>query len=83
MVKGNMKQDLSIPKPIYQAAESLAQKFGISLSELYAVALNAYVTERQKDEITETLNQIYTNEPSALDAELIKMQTVALEVEEW
>lgn len=78
-----MKQDISIPNPIFQAAENLAKKMGVSLSELYTAALNAYVAEHQKENITETLDQIYADEPSTLEPELIKMQVVSLEAEEW
>jgi hypothetical protein len=78
-----MKQDISIPNPIFQAAENLAKKMGVSLSELYTAALNAYVAEHQKENITETLDQIYADEPLTLEPELIKMQVVSLEAEEW
>ena len=78
-----MKLDISIPNPIFQAAEDLAKKMGVSLSELYTAALNAYVAEHQKENITETLDQIYADEPSTLELELIKMQVVSLEAEEW
>jgi hypothetical protein len=78
-----MKQDISIPNPILQAAEDLAKKMGVSLSELYTAALNAYVAEHQKENITETLDQIYADEPSTLEPELVKMQVVSLEGEEW
>jgi len=78
-----MKQDISIPNPIFQAAEDLAKKMGLSLSELYTAALNAYLAEHQKENITETLDQIYADEPSTLEPELVKMQVVSLEAEEW
>ena len=77
-----MKSDISIPNPVFVAAENLAKKMGVSLSELYTAALNAYVSEHQKD-ITETLNQIYADEPSNLEPELVKMQVVSLEGEQW
>ena len=77
-----MKSDISIPNPIFLAAENLAKKMGVSLSELYTAALNAYVAEHQKD-VTETLNQIYTEEPSTLEPELVKMQVISLEGEQW
>lgn len=76
-----MKQDISIPNPIFQAAENLAKKMRVSLSELYTAALNAYVTEHQKENITETLDQFYADKPSTLGPELIKMQIVSLEAE--
>ena len=72
-----MKSDISIPNVVFRAAENLAKKMGVSLSELYTAALNAYVAEHQKD-ITETLNQVYAEEPSTLEPELVKMQVVSL-----
>ena len=77
-----MKSDISIPNVVFHAAENLAKKMGVSLSELYTAALNAYVAEHQKD-ITETLNQVYADEPSTLEPELVKMQVVSLEGEQW
>ena len=78
-----MKLDISIPNPVFHAAEELAHKMGVSLSELYTAALNAYVAEHQKENITETLNQVYAEEPSNLEPELVQMQVVSLEGEEW
>lgn len=73
-----MKFDISIPNPVLLAAENLAKKMGVSLSELYTAALNAYVAEHQKENITETLNQVYIDELSTLEPELVKMQVVGL-----
>jgi hypothetical protein len=78
-----MKTDISIPNPVFHAAENLARKMGVSLSELYTAALNAYVAEHQKENITETLDRIYATEPSTLEPELIKMQVLSLESEQW
>ena len=80
-----MKSDISIPNPVFHAAENLAKKMGVSLSELYTAALNAYVAEHLKGTITETLDQVYADEhePSTLEPELIKMQVVALDGEQW
>jgi len=78
-----MKSDISIPNVVFQAAETLAKKMGVSLSELYTAALNAYVAEHQRENITEALDKIYTDEPSTLEPELVKMQVVSLEGEQW
>ena len=78
-----MKSDISIPSPVFRAAQNLAKKMGISLSELYTVALNAYIAEHEKENITENLDQVYAEEPSALEPELIKMQVVTLGGEQW
>ena len=78
-----MKTDISIPNPVFRAAENLAKKMGVSLSELYTAALNAYVAEHQKENITNALDQVYANEDSALEPELLNMQIVSLEGERW
>ncbi len=78
-----MKLDISIPNPVFHAAEDLAKKMGVSLSELYTAALNAYVAEHQKENITETLDQVYADESSNLEPELVTMQVVSLEDKEW
>lgn len=78
-----MKTDISIPNSIFHAAENLAKKMGISLNELYVAALTTYVTEHQKENITDALDQVYANEPSQLEPELVKMQVISLEGEQW
>jgi len=78
-----MKTDISIPNPVFRAAENLAKKMGVSLSELYTAALNAYVAEHLKENITDALDQVYANQESALEPELLKMQVVSLEGEQW
>ena len=78
-----MKTDISIPNPIFRAAESLAKKKGISLGELYLAALTTYVTEHQTENTTDALDQVYADEPSELEAELVQMQVVSLDGEQW
>jgi metal-responsive CopG/Arc/MetJ family transcriptional regulator len=78
-----MKFDISIPNPVLLAAENLAKKMGVSLSELYTAALNSYVAEHQKENITETLDQVYADESSNLEPELVQMQVGSLEGEQW
>ena len=78
-----MKTDISIPNSIFQAAENLAKKMGISLNELYVAALTTYVNEHQKESITDVLDQVYADEISTLEPELVKMQVISLEGEEW
>ena len=78
-----MKSDISIPNPVFRAAEKLAQKMGVSLSELYTAALNAYVAEHQKENVTDALDEVYADEPSELDPDLVTMQVMSLDDEQW
>lgn len=78
-----MKTAISIPDPIFQAAELFAHHFGISRSELYSKALAEYIASRRFINVTEALNKIYGDEPSTLDDELYSMQIKSIPHEEW
>ncbi len=73
-----MKTDISIPNPVYQAAKQLAETLGISLNELYTVALTTYVTSHQNGGVTEALNRVYDKESSAIDPTLVRVQITSL-----
>ena len=68
-----MKTEISIPNPIFEAAQQLAQQLNMSLSELYTAALAAYVAEYQNEDVTEKLNQVYETEPSNLESDLVTL----------
>ena len=78
-----MKTAISIPDPIFQAAELFANHFGISRSELYAKAIEEYLASRRFMNVTAALNKIYGDEPSVLDDELYSMQIKSIPREEW
>lgn len=80
-----MKTAISIPDPIFQKAEQLSKRLGISRSQLYTAAVIFYVSERLNEGVTETLNQIYgTNgEKSELNADLLSLQLNSLPEEQW
>lgn len=78
-----MKTAISIPDPIFQAAELFANHFGISRSELYAKAIEEYIASRRFINVTEALNKIYEDEPSTIDDELYSMQIKSIPHEEW
>lgn len=76
-----MKTDISIPNPIFKSAQRLAEKLGISLSELYTAALSEYVTMHEN--VTEALNQVYEVEDSEIEPELVQIQMASVEGENW
>ena len=78
-----MKANISIPNPIYEAAERLAQSRSMSLSELYTAALTAYVTAHQRGAVTEALNRVYETESSALEPLWIDVQLASVDDETW
>jgi metal-responsive CopG/Arc/MetJ family transcriptional regulator len=78
-----MKTAISIPDSIFQAAEGLAHRLGISRSELYSKAIAEYMNSHKKHNITKILNEIYGEESSSLDEELDTMQMRSIPKEEW
>lgn len=58
-----MKTAVSIPDPLFQAAEAAAKRRGCSRSQLYAQALEHLLADEQPDEITARLNAIFAEEP--------------------
>lgn len=80
-----MKTAISLPDPLYEAAERLARRLGKSRSELYAEALRAHLERHEGQSITERLNEIYGEEPelAELDPVLRELQHRSLPKEEW
>lgn len=78
-----MKTAISIPNPIFEAAEQLAKELGISRSELYTTAIATYIATRRSEDVTGKLNQIYADEASTVDPVLLQLQTASLDSEPW
>jgi acetyl-CoA carboxylase alpha subunit len=78
-----MKSDISIPNPLFRSAQQLAEKLGISLSDLYTAALSDYVISHEKGNVTEILNQVYETEPSEIEPELVTIQMISVGGDSW
>jgi metal-responsive CopG/Arc/MetJ family transcriptional regulator len=80
-----MKTAISLPDPLFEAAERLARQLGKSRSQLYAEALRAYLERHRDEDITARLNEIYDAEPelAELDPVLAALQYRSLPKEEW
>jgi hypothetical protein len=78
-----MKSDIFIPNPLFRSAQQLAEKLGISLSDLYAAALSDYVISHEKGNVTEILNQVYETEPSEIEPELVTIQMISVGGDSW
>jgi metal-responsive CopG/Arc/MetJ family transcriptional regulator len=83
MAKVVMKTAISLPDSVFQEAEALAQQLGLSRSELYAKALQAYLKRYNRHQILLKLNQVYSQESSDLDPEMTQMQLMSLPHEDW
>ena len=78
-----MKTAISLPDPIFLAAERLAKRLGITRSRLYSRAIERYVSEAEKRDVTTALNKVYEHEDSELDPILEALQALAIPREEW
>ncbi len=78
-----MKTAISLPDPIFEEAEVLAQKLGISRSELYTEALKVYLRRYNRERILSKLNEVYSQESSDLDTIMTTMQMLSLPQEDW
>jgi len=77
-----VKTAVSIPEPLFRAADRLARRLGLSRSELYARALERLVDGEPADEVTSRLDEVYATEDSRVDDDLARAQGRAV-AESW
>ncbi|HEX4954251.1 MAG TPA: ChpI protein [Thermoanaerobaculia bacterium] len=78
-----MKTAVSVPDALFQAADELAERLGLSRSKLYSAALESFVREHDEDAITAQLNELYATESSALDPVLQSIQVRSVAKTSW
>jgi metal-responsive CopG/Arc/MetJ family transcriptional regulator len=78
-----MKVAISIPEELFESAESLGRRLGVSRSRLYATALAEFLAKHQGRKTTERLNRVYAEEDSRLEKPLRRLQTRSLGGETW
>ena len=81
--EAHMKTEISVPNPIFEAAERLAQELGMSLSEFYVAALAAYLATCPNGDITKRLDEVYAKEDSALEPGLVAIQIASIGEGKW
>lgn len=78
-----MKVAVSIPDPLFEAAEKVSRRMRVPRSRLYARALQAYVREHSQEEITRRLNTVYEKVSSKLDPAAEAASLEILRREKW
>ena len=78
-----MKTAVSIPDPVFRAADRLARRLHMSRSRLYSVAVERFVQANDDAAITAKLNDVYATEPSTLDPVLQGIQARSISKDEW
>ncbi|HSN55526.1 MAG TPA: hypothetical protein VLT32_12685 [Candidatus Sulfomarinibacteraceae bacterium] len=78
-----MKTAISIPDEVFDAAEKLAARLGMSRSQLYATALRQYLEAHRSRGVTARLDAVYNDNDSSLDLRVAEAQTASLGEEDW
>jgi hypothetical protein len=80
-----VKTAISIPDSLFDAAEKLAKRLGVSRSELFQRAMRSFLQENKQEGITESLNVIYEKKDDrvGLDPVLEHLQGASIAREEW
>lgn len=78
-----MKIAISLPDPIFNAAEELAGQLRVSRSQLYAQALSEYLSQRHEAAVTQKLNAVYGQGAEGVEAAAMNAQLQVLGREAW
>jgi metal-responsive CopG/Arc/MetJ family transcriptional regulator len=78
-----MKTAISLPDDLFDAAESLATRLGVSRSGLYAAALADYIARYEARRVSERLDAVYSAEASDVDARVERGQRQLLKRSDW
>jgi antitoxin MazE6 len=78
-----MKVAVSIPEDLFDSAESLGKRLGLSRSRLYATALAEFLAKHQGRKTTERLNRVYASEDSRLDKPVRRIQARTIGGGSW
>jgi metal-responsive CopG/Arc/MetJ family transcriptional regulator len=78
-----MKTAISLPDELFESADALAQRLGVSRSELYATAVAEFLAKHQDTKVTERLDQVYGQQPSRLERPLRRAQARSVRPPVW
>ena len=78
-----MKTAISLPDDLFASADALAERLGVSRSNLFATALAEFLAKHQSRRVTERLDAVYATEHSALDPVVRKAQRKTILRDKW
>jgi antitoxin MazE6 len=78
-----MKTAVSLPDPVFRAAERHAKRTRKSRSQLYAEAIAEYLTRHSPDEVTEAMNRTVDQLGPDTDPFMTRAGRRILERTEW
>jgi len=80
-----MKTAISIPDRLFEAAERLARRLGMSRSELYSKAVSRFIDENHSIGVRERLDAVHEADPesSQIDPVMTQLQIQSLPEGDW
>lgn len=82
-----MKTAISLPNALFESAEALAHRLGVTRSELFATAVAAFIAHHDRTRLTARLNAVYAEaadaEDAAPDLGLATLQARSLAHDPW
>lgn len=78
-----MKIAVSIPDPVFDAADRLAKQRHVPRSQVVAEALKEYTSRHEAEAVTAKLNDVYAAHESTVGYPLTEAQLNSLEHEAW
>lgn len=79
---GSMKVAISVPDPLFKAADTLARHLNKSRSQLYSEAVAAYLGTHGADAVREQLDAVYAKVDSSPDPVMARLQLQTLDPDE-
>lgn len=78
-----MKTAISIPDEIFELGEQLAEKLGVSRSELYTTALRAMLADKRRADIKASYDAAYADGPTEEEKAWERVGVESLRRIEW
>jgi hypothetical protein len=78
-----MKVAVSVPEPVFEAAERVSKRMRIPRSQLYSRAIAAFVRQHSGEDVTKALNAVYAKQSSALDPAWERASLEVMRREKW
>ena len=78
-----MKVAISVPDPVFDAAERMAKERRVPRSQVFSEALEEYVAKHNSSAVTAKLNAVYDGLASQVDPAFASAQYASLSHEAW
>jgi antitoxin MazE6 len=78
-----MKIALSVPDELFEAAEIVGKRLGLTRSRLYATALEEFLSKHRGRKVTDRLNAVYGTQESRVAPGVRRLQRRSIERDAW